>query len=344
MNGPRPTTPPVPPPEVAGAARTDGAYWPDGTIVAGFRLRSCLGSHGAAWRYRAFDELSDAGEVELQLVHARGCERFRHGGFAEIERWIAEHRAWVGVAIEGLVRVVGCGFVDLAQAPAVRLVPGPGDPLLWYASELRSWRDGARDVSWERWLAAARAGARVGEAVHRAGRTLGGDAIRLMQDEAGATFVLPPAPFAEERSIYTAAPETDEGGPPTPASDVFVLGHTLHQLLDGGHGYEHVELLGSARMGITSGVLQWKRAGVADEVRTLLRRMVQPRPAARPSMSEVCAALDALDVARLGVLGPTPAARAWEPPGGYSPAELPRERDEPAASRTWWQRLWGRGS
>jgi len=299
---------------------------PIGTELGGYRLEQLLSADGASCSYRAI-EIQTAQLVHL-TVHAE--RRFRPG---TVESYVEGRRALTALSVSGWVRILDA---DIAQLMA------PFERLAW---EAREWVElGTEPPSTlERWLDDAVVLCQVVRAFHQLGRVVGDvhPGLVLRDRQGRARFVAPMSLDGDRPSAYHSAPEAFRDGVATSASDIFALGRTLHHLLDGGHGYEDVELLDSARADIDGGRLSWRRLGVPDEVCRLVTRMVSTSPGDRPSIEEVAHALESIARQRTSFapLGTVPEPLAWRmPPHTKAPSLTGTSSRSP-----WWRRLFGRG-
>ena len=128
------------------------------------------------------------------------------------------------------------------------------------------------------------------------------------------------------------APEVARGSDPTPASDVFALGATLYQALEGrppyGNGTNQLALLYSAA---NAQVIAPRQSGQAT---ALLMSLLRPDPDDRPTMSEARARLATLAATGVAERPTTtmPMASVTDPDGSAPLPVVPRTRVVPVPS------------
>jgi hypothetical protein len=253
------------------------------------------GAHGVVYlaRHRELGR-----EAAIKLLHAlddEGAARFRDEALLTAR---VQHPHVVKILDHGIDGGVPWIAFEYVAGPTLRARVAAG-PLPW-PDALRAARE----------IASALAAAHAAGVVHRdvkPDNVLAGPAGAKLTDFGIAKWsgsLVKTGTGVVLGTLGYLAPELAQGGPPSPASDVYALGVTLFELLAGAPPFASPNVLDLIEMHRAAPVppVSARRPGVPRAVDGLLARMLEKRPERRPGAAQVAeelAALEALPAGRV---------------------------------------------
>lgn len=288
--------------------------------IPGYRLGRRLGSGGMGEVHLATDERRGRPVAVKILSAARNHPDLR-------ERFRNEARIQRALAHPNIAALLD--YVEADGTPCLILDYIDGPPLLAWA-EGRDWKERlAVFAAIARAIAYLHAQGILHRDIKPANIRLGADGTPRLLDFGIARDARTPQMTQSGHVTGTPqylAPELLRGKPATPASDVWSLGVTLHELLTG-----RLPFAGDTAPQLLAGMAAGRgldTAGLPPVCARLIRRCLDPDPGRRPADGgAVVAALEA----RPGGWPPDWLARALHPPRLHRPARASLQRLSPVA-------------